>query len=62
MSTQSIKEEKKRLLDGLPEDVTWDDGMHGIYVRQSIEAGIADTKAGKTVSVDDVREFFGLKQ
>jgi hypothetical protein len=44
----------------LPEDVTWDEFMHEIYVRQSIEAGLADSKAGKTVDVKAVRERFGL--
>jgi predicted transcriptional regulator len=34
--------------------------MHEIYVRQSIEAGLDDSKAGKTVDVEEVRERFGL--
>jgi len=36
------------LLEKLPEDVTWDQLMHEIYIRQSIEAGLADSKAGKS--------------
>jgi hypothetical protein len=60
MST-NIKEEAKRLIDRLPEDVTWDDLMHEIYVRQSVEAGLADSKAGKTIEVTDVRTRFGLE-
>lgn len=46
METNSIKEEARRLLDKLPEEVTWDDIMHEIYVRQAIEAGLNDSKAG----------------
>jgi len=61
MSAGNIKEEAKRLLDRLPDDLTWDELMHEIYVRQSIEAGLADSKAGKTVQVDEVREKFGLQ-
>lgn len=61
MSAGNIKEEAKRLLDRLPDDLTWDGLMHEIYVRQSIEAGLADSKAGKTVQVDEVREKFGLQ-
>jgi hypothetical protein len=34
--------------------------MHQIYVRQSIEAGLADSKSDKTVGVEEVRERFGL--
>jgi len=61
MSTSSIKEEARRLLDKLPEDLTWDDLMHEIYVRQSIEAGLEDAKAGKAIEVGEVRARFGLE-
>jgi hypothetical protein len=60
MSTENVKNEARRLLDRLPEDISWDELMHEIYVRQSIEAGLADSKAGKTVDVKVVRERFGL--
>ena len=60
MSIQNIKEEAKRLLERLPDNVTWDELMHEIYVRQTIEAGIADSRAGKVVDVETVRERFGL--
>ena len=60
MNTENIKNEALRLVERLPEDFTWDDLMHEIYVRQSIEAGLADSKAGKTVDVKAVRERFGL--
>jgi len=60
MSARNIKEEAKRLLENLPDDLTWDDLMHEIYVRQSIEAGLADSKVGKAVEVSEVRERFGL--
>ena len=60
MSTENVKNEARRLLDRLPDDVTWDELMHEIYVRQSIEAGLADSNAGKTIDVKTVRERFGL--
>ncbi|MGH9871484.1 MAG: hypothetical protein ACRD9S_03335 [Pyrinomonadaceae bacterium] len=60
MSTSNIKEEARRLLERLPEDLTWDDLMHEIYVRQSIETGVGDSKAGKTIDIAKVRERFGL--
>ena len=56
----NIKEEAKRLLEKMPDDFTWDDLMHEIYVRQSIEAGLADSEAGKVAEVSDVRKQFGL--
>lgn len=62
METRSIKEEARRLIDKLPEDSTWDDLMDEIYVRQVIEAGLTDSKAGKVTSVDQVRAKFGLTE
>jgi predicted transcriptional regulator len=61
MSTVNVKEEAKRLIDKLPENMTWDDLMHEIYVRQSIEAGLADSEAGKVTDVAEVRAKFGLQ-
>jgi hypothetical protein len=58
--SSNVKEEAKRLLDNLPDDLTWDDLMHEIYVRQSIEAGLADSATGKAREVSEVRERFGL--
>jgi len=60
MNIENVKNEARRLVESLPEDVTWDELMHQIYVRQSIEAGLADSEAGKTVDVKTVREKFGL--
>jgi hypothetical protein len=60
MNITSIKEEAKRLLENLPDDLTWDDLVHEIYLRQSIEAGLADSEAGKVVEASEVRKQFGL--
>ncbi len=62
MSTANVKEEARRLIEKLPEDVTWDDLMHEIYVRQAIEAGLADSEAGHVKDVDQVRAEFGLSR
>ncbi len=62
MESVNIKEEARRLVDKLPKDSTWDDLMHEIYVRQSIESGLADSKAGRTTDVEQVREKFGLSK
>lgn len=61
-SVKKIKEEAHRLVDRLDEAATWDDLMYEIYVRQSIEAGLADSAAGRTVPVEQVREQFGLSR
>jgi hypothetical protein len=61
MKAGNIKDEAKRLLENLPDDLTWDDLMHEIYVRQAIEAGLSDSKAGRTTEVSEVRRRFGLQ-
>jgi predicted transcriptional regulator len=61
VSIQNIKEEARRLIERLPEDMSWDDLMHEIYVRQSIEAGLADSEAGRVSDVPEVRAKFGLE-
>jgi hypothetical protein len=55
-----IKEQARLLIERLSPDATWDDLMYQIYVRQAIESGIADSDAGRTLSVSDVRARFGL--
>jgi len=62
MSVQNVKEEARRLVENLPEDVTWDDLMYRIYVRQAIEAGLADRDANRVVEAEVVRKSFGLPE
>ena len=57
MPASSVKAEARRLVDTLPDDATWDDVMYRLYVRQSIERGLADSDAGRTVSHEDVRQM-----
>ena len=56
----NIKEEARRLVENLPDDSTWEDLMYQIYVRESIEKGLADSEAGRVTDVEDVRKEFGL--
>lgn len=61
MQTTNIKDEAHRLVENLPDDASWDDLMYEIYVRQAIERGLADSEAGRTKSMEDVRARFGLQ-
>ena len=56
----NIKEEARRLVENLSDDSTWEDLMYQIYVRESIESGLADSEAGRVTDVEDVRKEFGL--
>ena len=60
MSAMSIKAEALRLVEKLPENATWDDLMYEIYVCQAIEAGLDDSRTGRTTDIKQVRQEFGL--
>jgi hypothetical protein len=45
------KDEAHDLVNRLPERATWDDLIEEIYVRQVIEQGLSDSKAGRTTAV-----------
>ncbi|NJP10274.1 MAG: hypothetical protein HC866_13020 [Leptolyngbyaceae cyanobacterium RU_5_1] len=62
MKPTNVKEAARQLIDNLPENSTWEDLMHEIYVRQAIEAGLADSEAEQLTSVEEVRKQFGLPQ
>ena len=60
MTATLTKDRAHNLVDQMPEDSTWDDLIHEIYVREAIEQGLSDSKAGRTVEVREVRAQYGL--
>lgn len=60
MTAGGIKDEARRIVDRLPENASWDDLMDEIYVRQAIERGLADSNAGRTTPIEEVRVRYGL--
>ena len=50
---KDIKSDARHLVDQLPEGAGWDDLAYEVYVRQAIEAGLADVEAGRTISHDE---------
>jgi predicted transcriptional regulator len=56
----TVKSEAMKLIRKLPKNSTWDDVMHEMYVRQAIEDGLKDSKAGRIKNVDEVRKKYGL--
>lgn len=61
MEIKNIKQKARNLIDKLPDNSTWDDLMYEIYMRQAIEAGLADSEAEKVISVAEVRTKFKLE-
>lgn len=60
MPATMIRKEAHDLVDRLPQTATWDDLMHQIYVRETIERGLADSKVGRTKKVSEIRKKYGL--
>ena len=53
ISVTSAKEDVMRILEDLPEDVSFEDIQYHIYVRQKIERGLEDVEAGRTLSEEE---------
>jgi predicted transcriptional regulator len=49
----SAKEEVRRILETIPEDVTFEDIQYHIYVRQQIPRGLEDIDQGRVVSEEE---------
>ncbi len=62
MSNVIRKEDAHKLVDQLPPDATWDDLMHEIYVRETIEKGLDDSRSGRTKAVSEIRKKYGLPE
>ena len=56
----SVKDEVRKLAEKLPLDVTWDQVMYEIYVRQKIDEGERAITEGRTIPHEEVRKRFGL--
>lgn len=56
MST--VKEEARKIIDSLPEDVTWDDLIYELHVRQKIELGLRAADEGRAISHEQVKQRF----
>jgi predicted transcriptional regulator len=50
---KDVKDQEKRRVEESPDDAV-------LKLRQAIEAGLRDSDAGRTVSVEEVRARFGL--
>jgi len=62
MATVMGKEDAHRLIDRMPPEATWENPMREIYIREAIERGPADSKAGRTKEVKEARAKYGLPE
>lgn len=57
-TANDIKKALHSLADQLPDDATWKDIAYEAYVRQEIEAGLAEAKRGEFASEDEIKDAF----
>ena len=62
MSPVMNKEEAHKLIDLMPLKATWDDLMREIYIHEAIERGLADSNAGRTKDLQEVRAKYSLSE
>jgi len=62
MSIIMEKDAAHKIIDRMPPNATWDDLMREVYVRQAVERGLANSKAGRTKDVKEVRAKYGLPE
>ena len=60
VESSTIKAEAHRLVEQLPDSATWEDLMYEVYVHEAIDAGLKDSREGRTVPVEEVRKQFGV--
>ena len=55
-----LKQQAHEVIDHLPDTATWDDVAEALAVVRDIEAGLADSEAGRVVDTATLRKRFGL--
>ena len=54
MSAQTLRQQVHSIADELPPEATWEDVMYQVEMHASIERGLAQVKAGNTISAEDL--------
>jgi predicted transcriptional regulator len=62
MGKAEIKKELENMVQDLPENAQWEDVMYKIYVRQSIEQGLKDSRAGRSLSHEEIKKKYQLSK
>lgn len=53
------KEEVRRLLDSLPDEVSYEDIQYHIYVQQKIDRGLQASERGDFISDEEIEQRIG---
>lgn len=51
-----VKDAVTEVMRSLPDDASWEEVQYRLYVRQQIEAGLADDDAGRLLDTNAMRQ------
>jgi hypothetical protein len=57
--TIDIKQRAHELIDALPDNATWQELLYAFELRADVDAGLADSKAGRLTEVEELRREYG---
>ena len=60
MTTTTICDRARKVIDDLPADSSWDRVLEALFVRQPIEAGLADLEAGRIETTEELCQRLGI--
>lgn len=55
---QTVKQIVRDIADHLPEEATFDDAMHALYIRQKLERSLQAAEEGKVTSQDAMEKRY----
>ena len=53
-----LKDNARKIIDGLPDDATLDDLMYELYVNEKIQRGLDAAEKGNVYSHEEIRKKF----
>jgi predicted transcriptional regulator len=59
---EDVKKTAHSLIEQLPDGVSWEKLLYTLQVRQDIEAGLEDIKAGRVYSSKEIMTEFNLNK
>ena len=57
----TVKDEARKALEMLDDDVSWQDIIYTMYIHEKRARGLADSLAGRTLSIEEMAREFGVK-
>ncbi len=53
-----VREEAHKVIDALPDEISWDDVIYQMYVRKKIAKGIEAAEQGRVITHEQVKKQF----